>query len=432
MLSKAFASLLVAAAVVQGQTGARTFDGFRPGACGWVPRMVSHFAHRDQPDTSAFDPRRDTLDLQVRDSVRVCQSVYGSTVNRWETLEQARVQLIVGEDAAARATANNYFASIADSGAERAAWALYLNINDMLSLRPARIAAATEAVAKLDKMGSKAARASVLAHSSLAQAARQRWDDTTARAEASSVIAQWRTLTPDAALAMSQTAYAAFAQKAELALRVNGGDAVRAVIDTAQRSMPSAAVAATRQLAMLARLYSVVGRKAAPIEAAYWFRVSDSASTRPHPGKVFIISEASHACGAPCRTRYQSLGRLVARFGKRGLEVINTTKTLGFIRDTAAIAPVDEAKYDSSFFFGQRQIPGSLAVYETKYRWLTDGRRVNERTPQEQNYPGATFTLVDKTGSIRYVALGWDPVMEEPLARLIEKLLADNSRAMSP
>lgn len=431
MLSKAFASLVLVTGVVQGQTAPRSFDGFRPGACGWVPRMVSHFAHRDQPDTAAFDLRKDTIEVQVRDSVRVCASGYSSAINRWETLEQARVQLITGKDADSKTTANNYFASIADSGVERGAWAVYLNINDMLSVRPARVSAATEAVAKLDKMGTKAARASVLAHSSLAQAARLRWDDTTARAEASAVIAQWRTLSPDAALAMSQTAYAAFAQKAELALRASGGEAARAVIDTAQRSIPAAAAAATRQLALLARLYSVVGRKAAPVEATYWFRVSDSASTRPHPGKVFIISEASHACGAPCRTRYQSLGRLVDRFGKRGLEVINTTRTLGFIRDTAAIDPMDEAKYDSTLFFGQRQIPGSLAVYETKFRWLADGRRVNERTPQEQNYSGATFTIVDKTGSIRYVALGWDPVMEEPLARLIEKLLADNNQITS-
>jgi hypothetical protein len=222
---------------------------------------------------------------------------------------------------------------------------------------------------------------------------------------------------------LSPQASAAFAQKAEIELRASGGDAARAVLDTAQKSIPAEAPA-SRQVALLMRLYSVVGRKAAPIQPAHWYRVSDTGSVRPHPGKVYIISEASHACGGQCRPRYQSLTRFVERFGQRGLEIINTTRTLGFIRDTASIEPIDEARYDSTFFLDQRKIPGSLAVFETKYHWLPDGRRVNERTPQEQNYSGATITIVDMTGTIRYVALGWDPIMEEPIARLIEKLLS--------
>lgn len=388
--------------------------------------MVGHFLHRDPPDSTAFDPRRDTIDAAAGDSVRLCALSYGSTINKWEELEQSRVQLILGKDAEAAETTRKSLSTIPESSVEKTAWAMYLSINDMLSVRPARVQAANETVARLDKLGAKAVRASVLAHSLLAQAAHARWDDTTAKREASTVVSQWRTLSPEAALVLSSSAHAAFAQKAEIELRLNGGDAARAVIDTAQRSLPTGS-AASRQVALFVRLYSVVGRKAAPIQAAYWFRVSDTASQRPHPGKVFIISEATHACGGQCRPRYQSLTRFAERFGKRGLEVINTTRTLGYIRDTAAIEPVDEARYDSTFFLDQRKIPGSLAVFETKYRWLPDGRRVNERTPQDQSYSGSGITLVDKTGTIRYVALGWDPIMEEPIARLIEKLLGQDS-----
>jgi hypothetical protein len=57
---------------------------------------------------------------------------------------------------------------------------------------------------------------------------------------------------------------------------------------------------------------------------------------------------------------------------------------------------------------------------------------VNERTPQEVNYPLATLVIVDKRGVIRYAALGWDPVLEEPLARLIDRLLSEDAASGTP
>jgi hypothetical protein len=268
-------------------------------------------------------------------------------------------------------------------------------------------------------------------HALLAQAARVRLDDSTAAAEASLAAAKWKTLSPETALSLAPTAASAFLLRAEIALRLTGGERARAIIDSAQAMMPAMAAGARQQLTTLARVYAPVGKKAKRVEATWWFNAVTTDSAPPTPGKVYIISEVFHSCGPLCRPRYQTLRRLVDKFGARGLEVINSTKTFGFIRDTAAIEPLDEAKYDSVVFIAQRNIPGSLAVYSTRYRWLPDGRRVNERTPQEMNYPSASFTIVDRAGVIRYASFGFDPVLEEPLARLIERLLSDTSTGIT-
>jgi hypothetical protein len=117
------------------------------------------------------------------------------------------------------------------------------------------------------------------------------------------------------------------------------------------------------------------------------------------------------------------MARLLERFGPAGLELINTTRTFGFFADTAPVTPAEEASRDSAYFLGTIGVPGILAVAQTKVTWLPDGRRRDEPTPRDANYPYASFVVVDKERVVRYVALDWDPVLEEPLAQLLRNLL---------
>ncbi len=410
---------------VSAQEAGKPFEGFTPGACLWVPRMVERFALRDHPDTSAYNPNKDSTIRLARDSAQVCATSTPAPNVGVAMLDQARLQLVTGDDAAARATASRYSGSLAD--AEKKAWALHLIVDDNAHARPERLADAMAALTELDKLGAPAARASVLSHLTIARAQRDRWNDSAAAAEASISIAKWRTLSPDAALDLASSVVEAFVMKSEIALRTRNADAARAIIDTASQTVPSAAAGARRQIDATRRLYSVAGKKAAPIQATYWFNLPDTNRVRPVPGHVSIMLEATHTCGSFCRPRYRSLARYAARFGQRGFDIINFTKTVGFYRDVAPVTPVDEARYDSTLFIAGRQMPGALAIYETQFSWLPDGRRRNERTPQEVNYPLAALVIVDKRGVIRYAAFGWDPVLEEPLAKLIDRLLSEDA-----
>jgi hypothetical protein len=412
------------------QEAGKVFEGFTPGACVWVPRMVERFALRDRPDTTAYNPTKDSTIGLAKDSAQVCAASAPAPAAGVALLDEARMQLVTGDDAAARATASRYSGSLTD--AEKKAWALHLIVDDNAHARPERLTDAAAALAELDKLGQPAARASVLSHLTMARAQRDRWNDSAATVEATTTIAKWRTLSPDAALNLASSVVEAFVMKSEIALRTRNADAARAIIDTAAQTIPSAAGGARRQIDAVRRLYSVAGKKAAPVQATYWFNLPDTNRVRPVPGHVSIMLEATHTCGSFCRPRYRALARYAGRFGQRGFDIINFTKTVGFYRDVAPVTPVEEARYDSTLFLAGRQMPGSLAIYETKFSWLPDGRRVNERTPQEVNYPLATLVIVDKRGVIRYAALGWDPVLEEPLARLIDRLLSEDAASGTP
>lgn len=422
--------LLGAAIRSSAQEPGKSFEGFTPGACLWVPRMVERLALRDHPDTSAYNPQKDSTIRLARDSAQYCSASNIEPTTGVALLDQARVRLVTGDDAAARASASRYVASLTDP--EKKAWALHLVVDDNARARPERMTDASAALVELDKLGVPAARASVLAHLTMARTRRDMWNDSAAAAEASAAIAKWRTLSPDAALDLASSLVEAFVIKSEIALRTSNADAARAIIDTAARTVPSVAAGARRQIDATRRLYSVAGKKAAPIQATYWFNLPDTNHARPLAGRVSIIMEATHTCGSFCRPRYRALARYAARFGQRGFDIINFTKTVGFYRDVAPVTPVEEARYDSTLFVAGRQMPGALAIYETKFSWLPDGRRVNERTPQEVNYPLATLVIVDKRGVIRYAAFGWDSVLEEPLANLIDRLLKEEVSSVTP
>jgi hypothetical protein len=431
-LRAALIACVLAASQARAQGTQRAFDSFTPGACFWVSRLVQAAALRDKPDTTSYYPAKDSTIALARDSVRFCSSAYSTPSGANDLLDEARIRLVAGDDAVARTMAQRYLATLADSSAEQKAWALHLLVETDLRVRPRRFSDAVQTLAELDKLGPKAARASVMSHLAFAAARRDSWDDSSATAEASAAIAKWKTLSPEDALDLSGEATRAFLMKAEIAMRTSSGDAARAIVDTAQRTIPSAAAFAKRQLEAARRLYGIVGKKAEPIVATYWFNISDPSASRPALNKVTVILEASHACGSACRPRYRALARLNSRFGTRGLEIISFTKTVGYYREVAPVTPAEEAKYDSTFFLVTRQLPGALAVFETKFRWLPDGRRINEPTPQDRNYPLATLIIVDRRGSIRYAATGWDPVLEEPLAKLIEKLLTENAAPGGP
>jgi hypothetical protein len=123
--------------------------------------------------------------------------------------------------------------------------------------------------------------------------------------------------------------------------------------------------------------------------------------------------------------------RFEQRFQGRGLEQTFLTQTFGYYLDTAPAPPLEEARYDSSYFLGELQIPGALAIAETKYSWRPDGRRQNSPTSNQVNYPASGVIFVDKRGVIRYVASGWDARLEERYARMIDRLLAEEIQEAS-
>jgi hypothetical protein len=421
---------LVATRAVDGQAAPAQFPPFQafvPGNCAVTPVMIEHFVERANPDTTAYTPAKDVRVALVADSARICRSgVEAGTIDDIELLNFARVQLIEGLDAEAKATAQRYLSLPSTSTPERRAWALYMIVSDNAVARPARIATAREVLTQLDALGNAALKPRHLAHYAMARAAMRHWDDATVKSESDAAIAVWKLLPRERGLRLAGSLAGAFLMKGEIALRTKGGDAARAVIDTALMVVPEDAGLPRLAVVARARMYAVVDKPAPTITAKFWFRAPSVEGSRPAKGKVSIVSTAEHYCDLECIPRFQGLARYDSRFASRGLELINVTKTYGFYGDSAPKPPIEEARHDSAHFLDKVKLPGSLAVHESEPYWLRDGRRRNRLSPQEFRYASATFVIVDKKGIIRYLAPNWEPMLEEPLAKFIEKLLAES------
>jgi hypothetical protein len=408
------------------EPSSRPFEGFTAGGCVIAPRWVDQLATRDVDDNTAYVPAKDTTSRLAADSVKLCTSAFGgSTSDEWQLLNFGRVQLVLGSDAEAKALAQRYLRAVGTSAAEKRGWALYLIASDNAEAKPARFDAARAALTELDALGNSAAKPRVLAHFAVAEAAQRHFDDKSAASEASAAVTAWKRLPARAGLLTAMHLAFSYIMKAEIALRGVGPVPAQAIIDTADKVVPQNARLPRAMINAYKKLYLVLGKQGATIDAGFWFGPGSSGrEPRPARGRVTIISNALHWCGAGCRPQYEGMRRYGERFAGRA-DIVNITQTLGFFSDSTPVTAPVEARYDSLYFLGKQRLPGVLAVADTKFDWIPDGRRRNRPTAQGTNYPNGTFLVVDKKGVIRYATLRWNPLLEEPIARFIETLIAE-------
>ena len=407
------------------ETGHKPFEHHNPGRCVLAATMIDRLNRHDWRDTTIFSPARDTLFTATRESLRECERVYGGTAPEpVEMLNVARVQLFTGQDEAAAATQRRHLESVAGLPADQRAWELYLAFSDNMAGKPARLDRARALLAELDALGKPAASVRVLAHNAMLNNAVQRHDDEEMRREMAAVLQAWQELDEETRLWHATPLASAFTTRAAVEVLARGGDAARAVIDSARGIVPTQARFARAMIERARRLYSNIDRTAAPLEAHFWYNVGAAGTDRPAPGRVSLILPAPWGCVDGC-AMVDAARRLDARFRELGLDITFWTKTRGFYADTAPATPLAEAQYDSTYFLHHVKVPGALAITETKFSFRPDGRRLNEPTSKELNYPEAEVIVVDRNGIIRYAALGWNAILETRITDLIERLLKE-------
>ncbi|HEX6535308.1 MAG TPA: hypothetical protein VF041_11995 [Gemmatimonadaceae bacterium] len=433
------------------QATARPFDGFVPGRCVIAAREIDRVLRRGMDDTAAYAPARDTLFTTTADSIRMCQASFGGTTSdEREALALAQSRLFTRQDSVALATARRHLSAFAKRTPAERAWELYLVAIDNLAGKPARLAPAHAASVKMDALGKPAASVRVLAHYELAFIAFGRSMDSTTRAETDAAIAAWKELPQETRLWRSTTLASTYLLRAQLEALTKGGDAARATIDTALATLPLEAKMARALVGEAKTMYAIMGKKAAPIEAAFWYNTGapDAAaaggvglgqvslvaapapSARPTRGKVSILLDVYRPCTGGCFRMLASMRRYAQRFQPRDVEITFHTKTYGFYLDTAPATPLAEAQYDSSYLVHDLQLPGALAIAETQYSWKADGRRINAPTANETHYPATGVAFIDKQGVIRLVTQYWDRRLEERYAKMIEGWLKEGGGAV--
>lgn len=421
----------LALAAVPGTAAAqqdRSFDSHNPGRCVVASRIIDGINRHDRRDTTRFTPERDTLFSATTADLESCSSAFGGEAeDPRELLNLARLQLLTAQDQAAIASVRKHMGAMASRSPEERAWELYLVVTDYMDGKPARREAAREALAELESLGSAAASVRTLAHYSMLSDAFSRHDDETLRSEFNEVLRAWNELDEETKLWRATVLANAFTTRASVEAVVNGGDAARAVIDSALGIVPRAAELARRSVENAQRLYQNIDKPAARLEAEFWYNTGSTGTTRPAPGRVSIVLPIFRPCTGGCLTMLEGVQRILKEHGEDELDVTFRTRTYGFYLDTAPATPFAEAQYDSTYLLHEVGLPGALAIAETKYSWKADGRRVNEPTSDDLNFPGASVLLIDRKGIIRYASSGWSSTLEGRISRLIGELLAETS-----
>jgi hypothetical protein len=164
-------------------------------------------------------------------------------------------------------------------------------------------------------------------------------------------------------------------------------------------------------------LFGLYGAKAQRIVADSW--ITTSADTvLPVAGKFNLVVFRMHRGNIPAVRR---LGTQYA--GK--LKVVGVMGTIGYFRDLGPLTPQLETQELRKYFLEDLKIPGAVAVNNTVFNKMPDGRRQADPTPNERAYrsrTGATVMLVDPQGIIRRVWVSWDKSYEVRIDEAIQRL----------
>jgi thiol-disulfide isomerase/thioredoxin len=137
--------------------------------------------------------------------------------------------------------------------------------------------------------------------------------------------------------------------------------------------------------------------------APAWTKLTTVSGTMPASvsalrGKVALIEFWATWCG-PCRLTQPALGALASKYGAQGLSVVGITS------DDAQLA-ADHARKTSMGF------PAA-----------TDGDGSTNKAYGVSSLP--TLFVVDKTGIVRDVVVGWEPGQEAKIEKQVQTLLAE-------
>jgi thiol-disulfide isomerase/thioredoxin len=175
-------------------------------------------------------------------------------------------------------------------------------------------------------------------------------------------------------------------------------------------------ITSARQLLISARdRYALVGTKGASISATYWLNgPADGVSYTP-TSHVTLLQFSAHWCG-PCLKSYPAIARLQNTYAARGLKTVFVTDLYGFFQDRQHLTPAQEIEADREYFLTEHKLPIQLAI-------STHGANLNPNATAYKVSSIPYIAVLDKTGTIRMIVVGWDPASEARLATMVDSLL---------
>lgn len=182
---------------------------------------------------------------------------------------------------------------------------------------------------------------------------------------------------------------------------------------------------ATRERAITRQLLDrveMIGHPAPDLVGGTWLNADPPGGRFPLAGAVTLVEFTAHWCG-PCKESYPGLTRLSAQYGARGLRVVLATRLYGYFGATKAMPPADERAAVTRMFVDELRLPFPVVIAAPQTSEPVSGASdANAEAFFVQPIPH--FVLIDRSGIVRAVELGWDAADEARWATRIEPLLA--------
>jgi hypothetical protein len=406
--------------------GYRDFTHYTtPNACVAAVEAAQMVADRARVDTADIDPIHDTLPSAVVSVARQCGAHFSAATQPVVELRALfELELARNNDHAALAVAERYLSA---QSKEEYPWALAMVARDLLWARPMRLVAAEAIIARLDSLGPSANEPRYAIHDQLNEISVQRSDAARIEREGGVLYQVRQQLTP--AQRTDEKVNGVFTNllKAQVDGRRSLGGGIderlwiilrqwldlelprsSSLADALTRVKQAATAAGMDSTVLQASLhlltthpmlgFSNLGKPVAPLPATFWFSASGD-TIWPRKNHVTILMWRD---GENIDAKRNALIRhLHQRFGD-ALDIVLYSQTFGYFRDSPPLSPAEEAQKLRWYFFDYLKLPiSALAVLETSFTTLPDGRRRARPSAYLGHPPIENFKLVGKDGTMR-------------------------------
>ena len=239
------------------------------------------------------------------------------------------------------------------------------------------------------------------------------------------MIEAGKRLTPAQRRQFANSIVSAYVNLAEAVAGHGENDRALDLLKRASAEWPESSYGAARVKDVLAR-YSLVGSAAPAISAPMWLNRSSS-EPLGLTGKVTLVQFTAHWCG-PCKESYPGMKRLLERFAKDNFQIVFYTRTYGYFEQERNLTPEQEIERDKKYYAGYGfTLPIAVGPPTST---MVDGKRQAHKDPVEDAYAVGgipQINIIDKTGRVRLVMIGYDDANEEKLASFIQRLLKETN-----
>jgi hypothetical protein len=375
-----------------------------PGVCSQAVASDIGTARRARFDPGPYQPDRDTLPPSARNDAQRCGTRFEpTTVAERARLNLVRLALSRGDEKLAQAAGNQWIAAERTPVAK--ARAMELLAGAYLNAVPMQRAAADAMARRLDSLGRPALLSRAVVHAALWDDADRRFDTAAIRTEGIPLLAI------DSQISASDALDVPSAASGNVLLAVLAVETFRSVKTAVERVMQFAREVRYKfpgepdQVAVgLAQLLSPYGHPPPTPVVSHWFG-PHAGSSWNIPGKVSILFRETSLGSFSTHPDNFEIQRLRQRYGD-SLGVTILTRTAGYIRDSGPLEPAQEADSIRRYLQDDLKLPATVAVQETPFHRLPDGRRVDDPMPDGDQMRPYDFgaVVVDREGNVMALA----------------------------